>query len=271
MRFREVRGNLVKGNVMSVRSALSIDSLLQIADETWSEWTPPEAVLAPFTCTSDVMLWRETALWREDREVLLALGRLTLRDASRTEATSVLVSLVLPACESVVSARSRNTRDFRHLDQVAAGYVWSEVAQYPWDAPMRGWIPQGIARRVGRALDREFGWGQASERVWRERAALAPEVLDRVADRDADQGRMQSSRLYWWALTEAGLPREDLDLLVALAVTAADDGITARASAGITARAACRRLARPGESADQVQYRAMKALKQLRQAASPAA
>ncbi|MBB1510650.1 hypothetical protein [Tessaracoccus sp. MC1756] len=256
---------------MSVRSALNIESLFQASDETWPEWTRPEGVLAHFTCAQDVASWRATVPWQEDREVFLALGRLMLEPESRAQATAALVFLVLPACESVVSARSTRTRDFRHVEQVAAGYVWSEVVQYPWDAPLRGWIPQGVARRVGRALDREFGWGRASERVWRERAVVAPDVLDFVVDRHAGQVPLQSSQLYWWALTEARLPREDLDLLVALAVTAAEHGITARSSAGITARSACLQLARPGESADVVQSRAIRALKQLRQAARPAA
>lgn len=254
---------------MSVRSALNIDSLLQSADDSWWEWTQPEPVLVQFSGTQDVIGWRIDAHWKDDREVLLALGRLTLREESRVHATAVLAAVVLPACESMVSLRSRNTSDFHYLEQVAAGYVWSEVAQYPWDAPLKGWIPQGIARRVGRALDREFGWGQAAERVWRERAVLAPEALERAVDTSSQT--LQSSQLYWWALTQAGLPREDLDLLVALAVAASEDGITSRSSAGITARSACRRVAVPGQSPDQLQYRAMKALRHLREAARPAA
>lgn len=256
---------------MSVRSALNIEPLLETADASWPEWTWPEPSLAPFSSSQEVASWRATAMWQEDREVLLALGRLTLVEESRTSATAVLVSVVLPACESVVSIRSRNTRDFRHVEEVAAGYLWSEVVQYPWEAPLRGWIPQGIARRVGRALDREFGWGEASERVWRERAAVAPETLERVPAGRSSRDALRSSELYWWALCEAGLPREDLDLLVALAVSASDEGATARASAGITARAACLRVAGPGESADQVQSRAIRALKHLRAAAQPAA
>lgn len=256
---------------MSVRSALRIEPLLQAADESWSSWTADEPLLRRFGSSGDVAAWRLGAEWQQDREVLLALGRLTLEAESRQEATAVLVMLLLPACEAVVSSRTRNVADFRHVEEVAAGYVWAAVAEYPWDDPLKGWIPQGVARRVGRALDREFGWGESAERAWRERAPVAPEVVERIADPQASSAHLKASELYWWALSEAGLDREDLDLLVALAVTASEDGISARGSAGITARSACLRVAGPGQSADQVQYRAIKALRVLRAAVNPAA
>ena len=44
--------------------------------------------------------------WQEDREMFLALGRLTLVEESRTAATAVLVFLVLPACEATVMRRT---------------------------------------------------------------------------------------------------------------------------------------------------------------------
>ena len=268
MRAREVRRcePTRKDPEMSVRAALNIDHLLDAADEHWEVWTSGEPVLSRFGSCRDVATWRGEAEWREDREVLLALGRLTRLEGSRVDATAVLVHLLLPACEAVVATRSRNTEDARHVEDVAAGYLWAEVAEYPWDDPLRGWIPQGVARRVGRALDREFGWGQSAERVWRERAAVTPEVLERIA-RDQDRDSLKCSDVYWWALSEAGLSREDMDLLVALAVTATDDGIAARGSAGLTARAACLQVVEPGHTADQVQYRARKALGVLRAAA----
>lgn len=256
---------------MSVRAALNIDCLLDAADETWSVWSAGEALLAPFGCTGDVASWRRDVAWQEDREVLLALGRLTRVEECRIEATAVLVSLLLPACEAAVSNRRGNTFDVAHLEQVAAGYVWSEVAEYPWDDPLKGWIPQGVARRVGRAIDREFGWGESAERVWRERAVWAPETMERLTTPMAAAEQLRASDLYWWALSEAGVSAEDLDLLVSLAVTASQDGIASRGSAGITARSACLQLVNQGQSADQVQYRARKALRVLRTAAQRAA
>lgn len=257
---------------MSVRAALRLTPLLETADETWCEWTSGEPLLAQFSSHGDVARWRRDNVdWQEDREVLLALGRLTLTEEPRVAATAVLVSLVLPACEVAVANRAPNLRDVRHLEQVAAGYLWGAVAEYPWDDPLRGWIPQGIARRVGRALDREFGWGHAAEPIWRERHSATPEFLEVISRPAEHPESLQNGRLYWWALTEAGISREDLDLLVALAVTASRDGITSRGSAGLTARTACLQLVGPGQTADQLQYRARKALKVLRTAARTAA
>lgn len=253
---------------MSLRTAVNFDSLLTTAEETWPDWTCSEPVLGQFSSTGDVLAWRIDADWHDEREVLLALGRLTLSEDTRLEATSVLVGLVLPACEAVVAVRAAMASDGRHVEEVAAGYLWATVAEYPWDDPLRGWIPQGVARQVGRALDREFGWGSRAERAWRDRAEL-DEAIDQIAHPD---GRpLNTTRLYWWAITEVGIPREDLDLLVALAVKASEDYVPTRTSAGLASRRACRQLAAPGESTDQVQYRAMRTLKLLRKAAHPAA
>lgn len=256
-----------KDTPMSVRAALKIDGLLEAANDSWADWTAPEPVLTQFTSSGEVALWRKEAVWQDDREVLLALGRLTLVERSRLEATAVLVALVLPACEAVVAQRTRGVRDFRHVEEVAAGYLWSAVAEYPWKDPLKGWIPQGVARRVGRALDREFGWGESAERVWRDRAPLLPEQVELLPAPDRGTEPLQSSDLYLWALTKGGVSREDLDLLVALAVAASDAGTVSRSSAGLTARSACLQVARPGKSVDQLQYRARQALKVLRGAA----
>ena len=132
---------------------------------------------------------------------------------------------------------------------------------------MKGWIPQGVARRVGRAIDRDFGWGETAERIWRDRATLDFEAVERLNHRGAYMRPLNTTDLYWWAVAEAGLSREDMDLLVALAVTAHEDGITSRSSAGITARSACVQLVQPGQTVDQLQYRARKALTVLREAA----
>ena len=258
---------------MSVRAALHLDPLLQAADDTWPQWTRTEPLLTRFASHAEVAQWRmDDVDWQEDREMFLALGRLTLVEESRTAATAVLVFLVLPACEATVMRRASMTHDVRQLEDVAAGYLWTEVAQYPWDDPMKGWIPQGVARRVGRAIDRDFGWGETAERIWRDRATLDFEAVERLNHRGAYMRPLHTTDLYWWAVTEAGLSREDMDLLVALAVTAHEDGITSRSSAGITARSACVQLVQPGQTVDQLQYRARKALTVLREAArSPAA
>lgn len=255
---------------MTVRTALNFEPLLNTADETWPEWTASEPVLGQFTCTQDILTWRVDACWRAEREVLLALGRLTLNEQTRLEATSVLVGLVLPACEPVVAARARKAADARHVEEVAAGYLWAAVAEYPWDDPLRGWIPQGVARQVGRALDREFGWGSRAERAWRDRADLTPDLIEELPQPGGERP-LNTTSLYWWALAEVGIPREDLDLVVALAVKASEDSALPRGSAGIASRWACRQLAGPGESTNQVQYRAVRTLRQLRKAAHPAA
>ena len=123
---------------MSVRAALHLDPLLQAADDTWPHWTRDEPLLTRFASHREVAQWRmDDVDWQEDRETFLALGRLTLMEESRTAATAVLVFLVLPACEATVMRRTSRTRDVRQLEDVAAGYLWTEVAQYPWDDPMK--------------------------------------------------------------------------------------------------------------------------------------
>lgn len=256
---------------MSVRAALNIDPLLDAANDSWPVWTAGEPLLAPFMSVGEVVAWRREANWQDDREVLLALGRLTLVEGSRLEATAVLVALCLPACEPVVALRARRSDDWGYVLEVAAGYVWAAVAEYPWQDPLKGWIPQGVARRVGRALDREFGWGESGERVWRDRMLLEPGQLDSLVSvemPEPDIDPLSKSDVYLWALTKGGIRREDLDLLIALAVTASEDGAPSRSSAGVTAKSACLQLVEPGQSADQLQYRARQALKVLREAAT---
>ena len=96
---------------MSVRAALHLDPLLQAADDTWPQWTRTEPLLTRFASHREVAQWRmDDVDWQEDREVFLALGRLTLMEESRTAATAVLVFLVLPACEATVMRRASRTR-----------------------------------------------------------------------------------------------------------------------------------------------------------------
>ena len=170
-----------------------------------------------------------------------------------------------------MALRARRSDDWGYVLEVAAGYVWAAVAEYPWQDPLKGWIPQGVARRVGRALDREFGWGESGERVWRDRMLLEPGQLDSLVSvemPEPDIDPLSKSDVYLWALTKGGIRREDLDLLIALAVTASEDGAPSRSSAGVTAKSACLQLVEPGQSADQLQYRARQALKVLREAAT---
>ena len=101
---------------MSVRAALHLDPLLQAADDTWPQWTRDEPLLTRFASHAEVAQWRmDDVDWQEDREMFLALGRLTLVEESRTAATAVLVFLVLPACEATVMRRASMTHDVRQL------------------------------------------------------------------------------------------------------------------------------------------------------------
>ena len=107
--------------------------------------------------------------------------------------------------------------------------------------------------------------------MWRDRMLLQPGQLDALVSvemPDLDVDPVSKSDVCVWALTEGGISREDLDLLIALAVTASEDGAPSRSSAGVTSRSACLQLVEPGQSADQLQYRARRALKVLREAAT---
>lgn len=117
-------GLLVKGLAMSIRDVLHLDWLLEAADDAWPDWAVEEPVLGPFVGVGDMSRWRLSASWREDREVFLALGRLSLDKRWRHEAQAVLVLNVLPACEAIVRQRSGNGADADYVEQTAAGLVW---------------------------------------------------------------------------------------------------------------------------------------------------
>ena len=69
---------------MSVRADLHLDNLLQAADDTWPQWTRTEPLLTRFASHREIAQWRmDDVDWQEDREVFLALGRLTLMEESR--------------------------------------------------------------------------------------------------------------------------------------------------------------------------------------------
>lgn len=251
---------------MGVREALGVEEMVEDADQLWPMWAEAEPVLGRFAGVRDVERWRLDAGRDDVREVFLALGRISLDDERGEYATAVLVWMMLPACEAVVARRNRGNVAVDELTHVAAGYLWTVVAEYPWHEPLDGSIPMAVQRDVGRAIDREYGWGDRGDGTWRGRAQLEQAQAERIP---AASGQpMQSLDVYFWALSEAGLPRDDMELLVQLSVVATDVGAKSRTSAGLTSRAACKVVAaREGRSVDQVQYQAMKALTVLREAA----
>ncbi|RMB57842.1 hypothetical protein [Tessaracoccus antarcticus] len=249
---------------MAVQHKLGIAELVVEADATWPAWSAPEPAVARFGSVGEVEWWRHTATHDEIEEFFRALGRLTCTEASH-RAAAVMVQLLVPGVKALTSRRCTGEVPRADVESVVAGYVWTVILGYPWDAPTDAWIPAAILRTVGRAVDREFGWGDRGEGAWRSRTYLGSDTLDRmVTDSRSDQP-LQASGVYWWAVSTGLVSAADLDLLLQLAVIATDEGAPSRSSAGITSRSACAQVAAGrGLTVDQVQHRARQALGSLR-------
>lgn len=271
---------------MSVWRALGIDELVERADDEWASWTATEPVLTRFAMVRDLERWREDkGVPKEQvREVFLALGRLSQHEDTRENASAVLARLVLPVCEALVRRRmaySHATGVSRdELEGLAAGALWEAIANYPWDSPLMGSIPMALQRDVTRAVDREFGWGDRGERVWRERYYLdhgspgadgeagcseGRRLADELVDESYRSQPLQATEVYWWAISEALVSQSEIELLVQLAVLATEERAQTRSSGGITSMALCKTVGeRTGQSGLQVRRRATRALEQLR-------
>ena len=255
---------------MAVQQKLGITDFVKEADASWSQWTSPEPSLTRFGSVGEVECWYATACHDEIEYLVQALGRLTRSEASH-RAAAVIAQLLVPGIEALTSRRCRGDVSRSEVESVVAGYVWTVILDYPWESPTDAWIPAAILRSVRRAVDQEFGWGDRGEGVWRSRTHLEDDTLDRrVARSHSSQPSqsnqpLQSSPLYWWAISHGLVSVADLELLLQLAVIASDEAVISRASAGITSHTACSQLALGrGLTVNQVQYRARKTLGTLR-------
>ncbi|RMB57233.1 hypothetical protein [Tessaracoccus antarcticus] len=249
---------------MCIQQRLGIAELVEEADATWSQWTAPESVVARFRSVSEVEDWRERASHEEIEEFFQGLGRLTASE-DRHRAAAVMVQLLVPGIEALTARRCRGDAARAEVESVVAGYVWTTILAYPWDAPTDAWIPAALLRTVGRAVDREFGWGDRGEGAWRSRTYMGSDTLDRMVTRYHSDQPVQASTVYWWAISHELLGAADLDLLLQLAVIAGEEGVSTRSKAGLTSRIACGQVAADrGLTVNQVQYRARQALGTLR-------
>lgn len=253
---------------MCVRQALGIAGLVAEANLTWPEWTASEEAVGRFGSVERLEQWRDHAGHDEIENLFAALGRLTQDEVGSHRAVAVMVHLLAPGIGALTARRCRGDVASGEVEAVVAGYVWTTILDYRWEAPPDSWIPAAILRSVRRAVDREFGWGDRGDRAWRERMHLEPEEFGRMPSASKGDQALEASGLYWWAIRDGQVSASDLDVLLQLAVIATDEGITARSSAGITSRTACARLASErGLSVNQLQYRARKTLGTLRDSA----
>lgn len=249
---------------MCIKQALGITELVEEADATWPQWAAPEPVVAWFSSVFEVEMWRVIASHEEIEEFFQALGRLTTSQTQH-RAAAVMVHLLVPGIAALTMRRCQGDVARAEVESVVAGYVWTTILAYPWDAPRDAWIPAAILRSVGRAVDKEFGWGDRGEGAWRSRTYMGTDTLNRMIAPSASNQPLQASAVYWWAIEEGLVNAADLDLLLQLAVIAGDEGVSSRSNAGITSRAACGQVASgQGLTVNQVQYRARQALGTLR-------
>lgn len=256
---------------MSIEQALGIEPLVAEADRWWPDWTAGDALLAGLGNTAAVEAWRDQASQPEREELFRRLGQIIRDPARRRFASAVMVQLLVPGAAAVVTRRGFTGVDRGEVEQVTAGYVWEQVLSYPWQSPPDAWIPKGLLRSVGRAVDREFGWGDRGEGAWRTRIPTDADVFEKMAGPGAPDD-VEATELYWgelysWASTQGIVTAADLDVLLQLAVVATDEQASYRSNAGITSRQACPRLATAEVPAHTVQYRARRSLSKLRQAA----
>lgn len=252
---------------MRLRDVLRLDDHLDDVNDTWAEWTAPEPALARFGGLRDIQHWRRDAPWQEYRSVLLAIGRLTQSEGPSDRAMVAMMELVMPAMTRAVGRRaSYFLREGRDVAEVAAGYVWTQIHDYPWHAPKAGWIVQALTRGVCRDLDRELGRSGPRGSTLATQRTDAQTLLDLLPTTPTPRNTpIQASTVYLWAVQQAGVSVADMELLVELAIMASDDRVAAHGRAGIGSMRLCREIAaRTGATPRQLQYRAERALQRLR-------
>lgn len=253
-----------RGPVMCIEQALGTAELVEQANATWAQWAAPEPVVARLASVLEVEQWRATASHEEVEEFFQALGRLTTAEHSH-QAAAVMVQLLVPGIAALTARRCRGDVARAEVESVVAGYVWTTILAYPWEAPRDAWLPAAILRTVGRAVDREFGWGDRGEGAWRTRTHMGADTLDRILAKADSNQRSQASAVHWWPIEEGVVSAADLELLFQLAVIATDEGLSTRSNAGLTSRTACASVASGrGLTVNQVQYRARQTLTALR-------
>ena len=249
---------------MAVRQMLGIDELVTQADASWPLWAAAEPAVAKFGSVSEVEAWRGTASHQQIEEFFQGLGRLTASENTH-RAAAVMVALLVPGIEALTARRCRGDAARTEVESVVAGYVWTTILAYPWDAPTDAWIPAALLRSVGRAVDREFGWGDRGEGAWRSRTYMGADTLERMLAPSRSTEPVQASTVYWWAISHEVVSAADLDLLLQLAVIAGAERVPSRGSAGLTSRVVCGQIAADhGLTVNQVQYRARQTLGTLR-------
>jgi len=249
---------------MAVQQMLGIEELVAQADASWPQWSASEPAVAQFGSVGEVEMWRTTVGHDEIEDFFQALGRLTRTGASH-RAAAVMAHLLMPGIQALTSRRCRGDVPRADVESVVAGYVWTVILDYPWQAPTDAWIPAAILRSVGRAVDREFGWGDRGDQTWRSRTQVEADTFEQMTSRSHRDQALQASDVYWWAVSKNLVDASDLELLLQLAVIATDQRSATRSNAGLTSRTACGQIATAqGLTVNQVQYRARQALGTLR-------
>lgn len=250
---------------MSLRTVLDLNNQLEEVDATWSTWTKSEPLLHQFSSTRDIRRWRLDVGWQEERDIMLSIGRLSHHGEFGELAMVALMDLAIDAVAFAVNRRSYvHGPDAEAWLRCAANQLWIELRRYPWHAPRDGWILQGLARDVTRAMDREHNWS-GTKRVWDGGNPLLLDDLSLISAHEDQQPDREFAEVYARAM-ELGVAREDLELLLELAVLADATQSRSSTNGGLLSQAACAAVAEQRNIGIwAVRKRALKTLTTLRE------
>ena len=262
---------------MSVATQLGLNDptkeLLGQAREAWPRWCEQRPDLGVVEDLLDLPDWIRAA----DRQAVDGVLHRLAELASPTggddiTAAGALAWLLLPgACVMARRLRSLTTR----IDEVVAAQLWLEVRSFPWQRQRK--VAANIVMNTRRGVLRELGVGQSArdaDPAWARSVQLSPDSMlwGSVQARQHPQPPAPTTELaevLAWAMEHEVIDEANRDLLVALAVTADEAGVShnGRGRGGLCSHVVASRVARRlGVSPITVRRRATASLIVLAQA-----
>jgi hypothetical protein len=260
---------------MSVATHLGLDDpdqgLLARARQAWPGWCAQHPGLPVVPDLLDLPDWVRAADPGRVDEVLHVLARLGSPSGGDDHAAvGALAWLLLPAaCLTAHRLWWLTPR----IDEVVAAQLWLEVRGFPWQRQRK--VAANITMNTRRGVKRELGVGlhlRDVDPTWARSVPVKPgsDLWRVVAEQDHAHGDVspeeEAAELLGWAVDEGVIGPRDRDLLVRLAVAAADAGGTraGRGQGGLCSRRVSRDVAlREGVSPSTVRRRATASLRAI--------
>lgn len=264
---------------MSVATQLGLSDptkeLLGRAREAWPQWCEQRPTLRVVQDLLDLPGWIRAADRQASEDILHQLAELASPSGGGdVVAAGALAWLLLPgACVMAHRLRSLTTR----IDEVVAAQLWLEVRSFPWQRQRK--VAANIVMNTRRGVLRELGVGQSAREAdpaWARSVQVSPDstLWGSVETRQHPQPTPPDTELadvMAWAVENEVIDEASRDLLVALAVTADEAGVShnGRGRSGLCSHTVAASVARRmGVSPITVRRRATAALRTLAEAAA---